>query len=228
MHQDPNAPPVNPLPAAVVILALPIVLVELILAAGAQGFVGGNAGIGWRLTTLQEFGFVPAIFDLALETGRLTPGDILDFVTYPFVHLSFMHTVMVLVFLLAIGKFVGEVMGSKAVIVIFFAASIFGALVLAALTNSAHALVGGYTGVYGLIGGFTAIIRARLLAENSPAYQAFTLIGVLMGLQLIFGILFGTGPDWIAEIAGFAAGFALSHVLVPGGWARMLDWFRQR
>lgn len=226
--QDPNAPPVNPLPAAVLILALPIVLVELALAAGAQGFVGGNEGIGWRLYAVKEYGFVPALFDYAVETGRLTLGDGLDFLTYSFVHLSFMHTVMVLVFLLALGKFVGEVMGSRAVIILFMASAIVGALTMALLTNTAHTLVGGYPGVYGLIGGFTAIIRARLLAENSPAYQAFTLIGVLMALQLIFGILFGTGPDWIAEIAGFATGFLVSHLLVPGGWARMLRRFRQR
>ena len=33
---------------------------------------------------------------------------------------------------------------------------------------------------------------------------------------------------WIAEVAGFAAGFGLSFVLIPGGVARVLRQIRQR
>ena len=136
MTQDPDAAPINPLPAAVVILALPIVLVELALIAGAEGIVGGPEAVGWRLAALEGYGFVPALFDYATQTGRLVVWDAVSLLTYPFVHLSFLHMVMVLVFLLALGKLVGEVMGSPAVFAIFFGSAVVGALVLALLTDS--------------------------------------------------------------------------------------------
>ena len=66
------------------------------------------------------------------------------------------------------------------------------------------------------------------MATGGPQYRAFTLISVLLGIQLIFGLLFGSGPDWIAEVAGFGAGFLISFVAAPGGWARVVARLRQR
>ena len=43
----------------------------------------------------------------------------------------------------------------------------------------------------------------------------------MMGIQLVFGILFYTGQDWVAELAGFVCGFSLSVIVMPGGLARM-------
>jgi membrane associated rhomboid family serine protease len=45
---------------------------------------------------------------------------------------------------------------------------------------------------------------------------------------LLFGLLFGVGWYWVAELAGFAAGFLLSFVVSPGGIARLRDQIRQR
>ena len=229
MHSsDPDAAPINPLPAAVIVLALPMVLVELALLAGAEGLVGGPAAVGWRIGILERWAFVPALFDWMVETGRWGVPDLARFVTYPFVHLGFLHMVMVLVFLMALGKLVGEVMGNAAVFAMFFVSAIAGALVLGLVTESPRPLAGGYPAVYGLIGGYTFVLRARLIAEGGPQTRAFSLIGMLLFIQLVFGALFGTGPDWIAEIAGFAAGFGLSFLIVPGGWARVLGWLRNR
>jgi membrane associated rhomboid family serine protease len=58
--------------------------------------------------------------------------------------------------------------------------------------------------------------------------RAFTLIGFLMGIQLVFGLLFGGGLDWVADLAGFVAGFALSFVVAPGGVSQILARMRQR
>jgi membrane associated rhomboid family serine protease len=45
---------------------------------------------------------------------------------------------------------------------------------------------------------------------------------------LVFGVLFGGSWDWVADVAGFAAGFLLSFLVSPGGFARLLDQIRQR
>jgi hypothetical protein len=88
--------------------------------------------------------------------------------------------------------------------------------------------VGGYPGVYGLIGAYTFILWVSYGVAGENQYRAFTLIGFLMGIQLIFGFMFGTTNDWVAELSGFLVGFAISPMLVPGGFRRLLNRLRQR
>jgi hypothetical protein len=38
---------------------------------------------------------------------------------------------------------------------------------------------------------------------------------------LIVRLTIGGGPDWIADLGGFAAGFAASFALAPDGGARL-------
>jgi membrane associated rhomboid family serine protease len=177
---------------------------------------------------MQNYGLFPVLLTYMAETGRWLPQDLLRYVTYPFIHLGFTHMIMVLVFLLALGKMVGEIMGSFAVFVIFFGSAILGALVLSLITASEFPLVGGYPAVYGLVGGYTFLLQTKFAAEGAPQARAFTLIGFLLFIQLVFGVLFGTGPDWIAEIAGFVAGYGLSFLLVPEGFKRILHRLRNR
>jgi membrane associated rhomboid family serine protease len=114
------------------------------------------------------------------------------------------------------------------VIVIFFACGIFGAVIYAGLTGDDRPLIGGFPSAYGLIGAYTFILWVRLKSTGQNEYQAFSLIGFLMGLQLFFGIFFEVGMDWVAEVAGFVFGFVITPALVPGAFGRLLDRMRQR
>ncbi len=53
-------------------------------------------------------------------------GMLRRFVTYAFVHGSFTHAIFAGVLLLALGKFVGEVLGEVAVLVVFLVATVGG------------------------------------------------------------------------------------------------------
>ena len=54
-------------------------------------------------------------------------------------------------------------------------------------------------------------------------------MGLLLAFQLVFGLLFGNaGYAWVAEIAGFVTGFALSFLLVPGGLRDVRERIRHR
>lgn len=86
----------------------------------------------------------------------------------------------------------------------------------------------GYPAVYGLIGAFTFLLWVRLAGTGTNQYRAFTLIGFLLGIQLVFGLLFGGGNDWVADVAGFATGFGLSFFVSPGGWGRVRAKLRHR
>lgn len=228
MYPDHNAPPLNPLPPIIWLLALPIIAMEVVVSLAARGILGGAQGVGWRLEAMERFAFSPDYMRQMIEIGSYPPEHLMRLVTYPLVHLSFTHAVFVIVFLLALGKMVGEIFRWWAVLVVFFGAGIVGALAMTALPMIHIPLIGGYPPVYGLIGSFTFLLWTNLAASGSNKYRAFTLIGFLMGIQLIFGVLFGGGWDWVAELAGFAAGFSLSFIVSPGGWERVKEKLRQR
>lgn len=227
-NDDFSQPVFNALPPAVVALAGVIFVIELIFMAGARGYVGGADAIGWRVAAIEDYGFFNRALFLMVELGEVRPDWLSRFVTYPFVHGAFTHAIFVIVFLLALGKLVGEVFGNLAVLVLFFACGIFGALVYAGLTGPDALLIGGFPSVYGLIGAYTFLLWVRFGALGQNQYQAFTLIGFLLGIQLVFGVLFGTNNDWIAELAGFVFGFFLTPALVPGAFRRFVERMRQR
>lgn len=226
--RDPNASPLNPLPFVVWVLAAPVAAIEILLSLAGRGIIGGPMGAGWRVEAIQRFGFSGQIFDWMMANRYFPPEQMARLVTYPFFHGSFTHMLFVFVFILALGKMVAEVFSATAVLVIFFGSAIMGALVFAILLNDPAWLVGGYPAVYGLIGAFTFLLWVQAAARGSNRLRAFGLIGTLLGIQLLFGILFGGSNEWVADLAGFFTGFGLSFVVCPGGWRRAVAHLRQR
>ncbi|MGR3761826.1 rhomboid family intramembrane serine protease [Roseobacteraceae bacterium NS-SX3] len=224
-QSDPS--PVNPLPAAVVALVLVIMGIEAAFSLGARGILGGPEAVGWRLEAVQGYAFSPDIFWWMAETGQWPGQHLIRFLSYVFVHGAFTHALFVCVFLLAMGKMVGEVFGDLAMVIVFVLSGAGGALGYALLAGGPVPLVGGFPAVYGLIGAFTFILWRSLALVGAQQSRAFTLIAFLMGIQLLFGLLFGGQKDWIADLTGFATGFALSFFLAPGGWARMRGKIRR-
>lgn len=228
MNRDPNAAPLNPLPWVVWAIVLPMVAMEVVVSLGASGLAGGPRAVGWRLDALERFAFSPELMRQMIEQGLYPLSGMVRLLTYPFVHVGLMHVLFVVVILLAIGKMVGEVFRPWAVLAVFFGAAVVGALVYSLVPGVRAPLIGGYPAVYGLIGGFTFLLWVNLAAAGANRYRAFTLIGLLLGIQMLFGLIFGGGWTWVADLAGFAAGFLLSFVVSPGGWARVRQKLRQR
>lgn len=221
MSSDPQHSAVNPLPPVVAALFLFIMGIEIAFFLGTRGLVGGPSAVGWRLSAVQTYAFSGDIFDWMWLNGRWPAEHMIRFVTYPFVHGSFTHALFVGVFVLAMGKMVAEVFGSLAMLAVFVLSGIGGALAYSVLLNDPAPLIGGFPSVYGLIGAFTYLLWRSLANVGANQARAFTLIAFLMGIQLVFGLIFGGSRDWVADLAGFATGFGLSFFVSPGGWARM-------
>lgn len=228
MREGYDAPPLNPIPGVVWLILLPIVAMELVVNAGTLGLAGGATGVGWRQEALQRFALSPEMLDQMIGTGRWTWDYLMRFISYGFVHGSFTHALLAAVFILAMGKFVAEIFSPWSVLAVFLIPLALGGAAYSLVPGVKMALFGAYPGAYGLIGAFTFIIWARLGAENANRARAFTLIAFLLGIQLIFGVLFGGSADWVADLAGFAVGFGLSFLVGPGGPAQLLRAIRQR
>lgn len=229
MYQDKNALPVNPLPAIVWVLALPLIAMELALALAEGGIVGGAGGIGWRSQAVERLAMWPELLRYQVETGGQPHAELLRLVSYPLVHGSTMHALFSVVILLALGKMVAETFRWWAVLVVVLGASVAGALVYGLVMPDLRApLLGAFPPVYGLIGAFTFLLWTKLARSGGNQYRAFTLIGFLLFAQLLFGVIFGASWEWAADIAGFVAGFVLSFVVSPGGMRRVAEMIRQR
>ena len=233
---NPNTSPINPLPAVVWILVLPMIAMEVVVSAGTGGLVGGPTAIGWRLEALQRFAFAPQYLRMMLAANAWPLDGVMRIFTYPIVAYSTTQTVFVVVLTLALGKFVGEVFRWWAILALFMGGVVAGALAYAAVPGTQMALAGGYPGVYALIGGFTFLLWLRQRAMGHSQVMAFQLIGVLLLIRILFGVgglifpgaSFSRGMDWVAELAGFAAGFGLSFLVSPGGWSALHRRMRGR
>jgi len=225
---DLNAPPINPLPVIVWLLTLPLIAMEVVLSLGQGGLVGGPQAIGWRLQGMQMLAFSPDLMRELWATSQYPLNGLHRLITYPLVHANFTHALFAIVILLAIGKMVGEVFRWWAVLVVVLVSSAVGAVAYTLVPGVSAPLYGAYPPVYGLIGSFTFLLWVNLAAVGANKYRAFTLIGFLLAIQLLFGVLFGGGWEWVADLSAFATGFVLSFVVSPGGWSRVREKMHQR
>jgi membrane associated rhomboid family serine protease len=220
--------PVNPVPGVVIALFAVIMGVEGLFQLGQAGIVGGPQAVGWRIAAIEDYGFSPAVWDQVIVVRDWSFGMLRRFVTYAFVHGSFTHAIFAGVLLLALGKFVGEVLGEAAVLAVFLAAAVGGAVVFGLVVAGNMPLFGAYPGVYGLIGAYTYILWLKLGQTGGNRIAAFRMIGFLMAIQLAFGLIFGSQPTWIADVAGFVFGGLAAVLVAPGGWGAFVARLRVR
>jgi len=224
---DQNASPLNHIPTAVVLVMLVLAAVEIVFQAAEHNLVGGPDAVGWRLGAITDYGFFSSLLNWMIDNRSFPLAQLIRFVTYPFVSDSFGNLIFGFVLVLALGKMVAEIFSQGAFLLIFFASTIVGALAYGLLVDTNQPLTGPYPAAYGLIGGFTFILWMRARAEGSNPLRAFSLIGFLLGIQVYFGLVYGGGYGWVAEVAGFVTGFGLSFVVAPDGMDRMKSWLDQ-
>ncbi len=239
MRQGYDESPLNPVPAVVWLLTLPMIATEAAFGLARMGFLGGGlsgsgAGLAMRQVAAEKTAFAPNMLLGMWERGDIIPAQLFRLVTYPFVNMSLMQALFVIVFTLALGNLIANQFRAWAVIALFFGSAIGGAVIYTLIQGMLpqlrfQPLIGGYPAVYGFVGAFTFLLWLRLGQEHANRMRAFSLIGMLLLFQLVFGIIFQDGNlSWIAEVAGFGTGFLLSFVLVPGGFNRVMAQLRQR
>jgi rhomboid protease GluP len=226
MAFDPNASPFNRLPPVIIALAAVIGGIELLFLAADYGFLGAQR-TGARIAALQGFSFFDPLFDDMLSRQDWSLDGGMRLFSYALVQRGWLDTVFVLVFILAIGNLVGQVFHPLAVVALFLLSSAFGALVFGLVLDTRVPLMGGFPGVFGLIGAYTFLLWVSLAGSGTKQFQAFQLIAFFMGIRLVFGVLLGADSDWVAELAAFVFGFLASFILSPGGWHRVLDKLRR-
>lgn len=222
--------PFNSIPPVALALVLLVAGIEGAFQAQEAGLFAGSAA-GWRQQTFDGWAFFPAVLSEMFERGRWSVDLVKRFASYVFIHVSFQHGLWATVLLLALGKFVGEAYRPVAFVVLFFGSAIGAAVVygyVALALGQNFPLLGAYPGIYGLIGAYTYILWLRLAEMGENQLRAFTLIGLLMGITLVYSVLFGSSPWWMAEASGFVIGLFLAPICAPGGLRALLERLRRR
>ena len=230
MH-DPNhnASPFNSIPPVVVVLVVAIVGIELASQAHGAGLLGSVKMANLRGYLIETFGFSDLLMEWMRRNATYPLDGIWRLVTYPFVHYEAMHAIFAAVLLLAMGKFVAERFAATSVLLIFFLSSIVAALAYSVFFESQGVLIGAYPAIYGLIGAYTWTLLTAYEQAGENRLKAFQLIGLLVGIQLLFNAIGGGGGlEWVADLFGFVTGFCLSVMLSPGRLSELLRRFRQR
>lgn len=228
MHDpDLNAPPFNPLPWVVTVLSVVIGGIELIFQLAEAGLLAKGQSVGLRISLVEQFAFSDPLFDRMRAIGTYPPEHMMRIISYVFFHRDLIHTIFALVFILAIGKFVAEILHPVAVLAIFFMSAGVGAILYSLFINENMILIGAYPAVYGLIGAFTWLRFSDLKEIGESGLQAFSLIFFLMIISLVYKLLFGGTEEWVADLMGFATGFVISGFISPGGKDR-LQMFLQK
>ena len=225
-HNRPQ-PILNPMPSVIMGLFVFIAGIEVIFVLGSMGILGDASAIGWRNAAVSDYALTPAVLGWMLEQGQYPSELLVRFVTYSFVNGSTVGAAVSIALLLAMGRMVGQVFSQWAVLLVYLISAVLGAVVFSLVAPDAEWLFGSFVGIYGLIGAYSFINWVALRAGHGPQAQAFTLIAMLMGVQLLFAMFFGANSTWIADLAAFVVGFGLSFFVAPGGLRHILAAIRR-
>lgn len=163
-----------------------------------------------RFWIIEHFGFVPAYYTAAI------PFDwpaLIGPITYSFVHGSWMHVIMNAVMLMAFGAGLERWMGWKRLAVFMMGCNIVAILIHLGLNiGSDDPVVGASGALSGMFSAVIMVMQAQSGFLGQGKYRYLPLIGIWIGVSLLFGVLGGPGGEniaWAAHIGGFLAGFVL-------------------
>ncbi len=219
-----STPIFNPISKVVILLTLAIVGTEVVLQLAERGIIGGINGATWRIYLFRNFAFHDQVFEHIVENRRFEASTIWPFFTYPFIHLGIGHVAIGATIFLAMGKTISEAFSNLAVIVLFLACTLVGAIVFGIFSDQSFPLLGAYPAVYGFISAYTWIEYNRLKSAGENVWPAFQLIVLLMVIRIIFAVFFGLRNSWTADFSGLVTGFLLSFILAPDGRERIKGW----
>ncbi len=206
-----SSPPFFTAPAGVVWLAGVITALHGLRLLAPQG---------WQEGLLYHFALVPQRLELMLA-GVAGAGayDLVGLLAasfgHVFLHIDWLHVIMNMAMLLALGAPVARRLGIGRFLVLFFVSAVAGAALFLAVRFGSDAIaIGASGGVSGVIAGALLQMsdpRATWPALVSASFLKTSAAFLLANLALaVFGpALFGAGIAWDAHIGGYLAGAAL-------------------
>jgi membrane associated rhomboid family serine protease len=161
---------------------------------------------------VSHFGFVPEKF----SSGPFDPYMIISPITHILLHGGWMHLAMNSLMFLAFGSGIERWLGSRRMLVLFFASAMFGVITHYLLnTHSPYPMIGAS-------GGLSGFFAAAIVMINRGQREVGGRMGILPFALLWIGLSIGLGmlggPDgnmiaWAAHVGGFIGGFIIMRLM---------------
>lgn len=159
-----------------------------------------------------HFGFVPGKF----HDGNIDAYAVASLITHMFLHGGWMHMVMNLFMLAAFGSGVEKWLGSKRMLILFFASGLLGAGAHYFLnTASDYPMIGASGGLSGLFAA-AIIMLSRGQREMGGRIGILPFALIWIGLSIGFGMLGapdGSAIAWASHVGGFLGGFLILKIM---------------
>ncbi len=203
-----SLPPVHPVLWALVGL---ISAIELLLEASDARLIGGPR---WRDWANHLGAFQSPVLDGTWPEAFPGQGATM-FLTHAFLHGDFLHLVMNMVVLLALGKLLTSVLGPARMLFVFAATAVAGALAFWALNGAAGQMVGASGAVFGFIGVWKFWEWRGRRAYRAAMRPLWSSLLALVIANFAVWWLFSGLVAWEAHLGGFLAGWVIAAVISP-------------
>ena len=214
-HNNVNSPLINPLPPVILIITLLLVVVEIIFQIVEAGLLSSFSNEITRNNVIVNYAFFGSLQDWMISNLNFEWSFLFRYLTFPFIHFNFLQTVIAIVMFLALGKMVCEVYNGFLFLILIISSSFCGAFFYGLLLNDQFPLVGAFPAIYGLIGAYTYLLWVSMKFLGAQSANAFILVAVLLGIQIIFKVVFNGSNDWVADLFGFLTGFLFASLIQP-------------
>lgn len=198
----PGQGPYTPLPRSLVVLAAVIALIEILLSLSDRG-IFLPPGLRMQAFTYGAFwtGLLHGTYAPAFSGQSLTM-----FVTHAFLHGGFLHMVMNLAILLAMGRFVEGAYGPRVILPLFVAGAIGGGAAYGLLTTGPYPMVGASGAVFAFLGLWIVWDWRRHRRAGLSTRPITSRVLVLAGLNVVFFFGLGGMLAWQSHLGGFIVG----------------------
>ncbi|MGB1511233.1 MAG: rhomboid family intramembrane serine protease, partial [Paracoccaceae bacterium] len=126
--ETPKAAALNPMPPVVMALFLMIAGVEALFALASIGVLGEGFDASWRFLAIERYGMNTNLVSWMRDTQDYGAEHLVRFVTFSFLHASFMQAAIACALFLAMGKMVGSVFSAVSVLLVFGLSAAIGAV----------------------------------------------------------------------------------------------------
>lgn len=208
------AAPHTPVPKSLWLLAGGIAAIEIVLSLADAGYLGD----GWLRPRAYCFGAFWPDFGPDTAFSRLcTAGGlplfagqrVAMFLSHAFLHGSLLHMVMNMTILLALGRFVGDRYGPRAILPVFLIGALAGGATFGLLSRSSLPMVGASGAVFAFLGVWIAWDWRRHRAAGVSPGPVVRRVAVLVGLNVAMLVGLKGMLAWEAHLGGFLAGLAI-------------------
>lgn len=196
-------------------------------------------GFAWELsqgpsldTALLRWGLVPADVTAALQGQPGASSALITVLTSAFLHASWVHLLVNMVYLWVFGRGVEDVLGHGRFLLLYVGSVVIGGLAqVAGQPLAVQPSVGASAGIAGTIAATFVLAPGATLGSLSPVLffepvenlSALLLLLLWLVAQFFSGVASisaVSGVAWWAHVGGFAAGLLLALTLRPRGQRR--------